>query len=72
MNGSLKQDARTGARPVLIPCVMVPGGAEELECDGELAPTLTKEKRRRNSPSVRTERSCRTNHMPMKSFWSVS
>ena len=75
VKGSLKQEASTGARPVLMPCVMVPGGADEdpVVCDADVvAPTFTNENRSRNSPSVRTERSWSTNQMPMKSFWSVS
>jgi len=70
VNTSEKQAARTGALPVLT-AVMAPD--VPLEVVGEAdTPTLTNEKRSRKFPSVRTDKSCSTNQIPILSSGSVS
>ncbi len=87
MKTSEKQAARTGALPVLTP-VMATEPEGPLLVVGEAdTPTLTNEKRSlgrldgeggegkgtyRKVPSVRTERSCSTNQIPIRSSGSVS
>lgn len=89
---SEKQEARTGALPVLIAPDWVRDAAvsESGVPEPVGAPTFTNEKRRlkesqyidiglwvtqgayRKQPSVRTERSCRTNQIPILSSGSVN